>query len=112
MDTTAEQTDRPPFRPLPPAVFALIDVPLAVLAAAALSPAIGRRLSLRLRWLTPRVARALLVASVVAHLGEAVVAWHQARDAGLDAPRWAAQTALAGVPSLLVLRGQAGSNRA
>jgi hypothetical protein len=109
MDTTTGELARPGFTALHPVAFALIDGPLVALGAAALWPRAGRRLCLRPSWLTRRLALGLLGTIAAAHLVEAATAWRQARRRGLDAPRWAAQTALAGAPSLLALHAQPGS---
>jgi hypothetical protein len=51
-----------------------------------------------------RVLRAMLVATAVIHLAEAVVAARGARRRGLRARGWALQTFMVGFPSLLALR--------
>ena len=99
MDSTDDRFDA-----LSPGWFLAIDGLIAALVLAAAWPAAGRRLRRHLPLARPAVLRALVVLTLLAHLGEAVAAARKARAAGLRWRPWALQTALVGLPSTLALQ--------
>ncbi len=95
-----------------PGWFVLLDGGVVTLTALVVSP----RLDARARQVVPLpsrpVMRALLVGTVVAHVGEAAAAHRTARRHGLPAGAWARQTFAVGFPSLLALRRVVEARRA
>ena len=93
-----------PFERLGVAWFLALDGPIALLVLAASWPAAGRLLHRVLPFARPSVVRALLVLTLLAHLGEGIAAGRKARAADLPWRPWAIQTTLLGLPSTLALR--------
>ena len=89
--------------------FLLLDGGIVVLSRLVFSDAAYRRAAELSRGaLPPRHAlRALLGATAVIHVTEAVAAGRMARRAGLPATGWRLQTFVVGFPSLLALRRRA-----
>jgi hypothetical protein len=86
--------------------FLLLDGGIVVLARLAVSDAAYERArELSNGTLPPRCAlRALLAATAVIHVTEAVAAGRMARRRGMPAKGWSLQTFIVGFPSLLALR--------
>ena len=83
--------------------FLLLDGGLVLLAALALLPGVADRVRAHLPVPSTKVLRTILLLAIVVHLGEGVTAWVLASKRGLDARRWATQTAIVGFPSLRLL---------
>jgi uncharacterized membrane-anchored protein len=83
--------------------FLLLDGGLVLLAALALLPGVADRVRSHLPVPSTKVLRTILLLAIVVHLGEGAIAWVLASKRGLDARRWATQTAIVGFPSLRLL---------
>lgn len=102
----------PPPPPTRPALawYAVLDGGVAALTLLALSPSAHAKAQARAPLPSRRALQALLGLTVVAHVGEALVARRTARRHQLDVAGWTRQTVVVGFPSLLALRRATGAH--
>ena len=92
--------------------FALLDGGVVALTTLVASPALDARARRLVRLPSRPALRALLLGTLLVHVGEAAAAHRTARRHGLPALGWAGQTFVVGFPSLLALRRAVGASAA